>query len=54
LKNLAEHQFLASLDTIGFIGKTLNGKQYMLSNAKFGDFIEKLIQMIRSSQSNIR
>ncbi|CAF1280400.1 unnamed protein product [Rotaria sp. Silwood1] len=42
------------LDTIGFIGKTLNGKEYILSNAKFGDFIEKLVQMIRSSQSDIR
>jgi len=42
------------LDTIGFIGKTLHGKEYMLSIAKFGDFIEKLVQMIRSSQSNIR
>ncbi|CAF2542025.1 unnamed protein product [Rotaria sp. Silwood2] len=39
---------------VGFIGKTLNGKEYFLSNAKFGDFIEKLVQMIRSSQSDIR
>jgi hypothetical protein len=51
---LIEYQFLTSLDTIGFIGKTLNGKEYMLSNAKFGNFIEKLIQMIRSAQSDIR
>jgi len=51
---LIGHQFPTSLDTIGFIGKTLNGKEYMLSNAKFGDFIEKLIQIIRSSQSDIR
>ena len=43
-----------SLDTVGFIGKTLNGKEYMLANPKFGNFIEKLIQMIRSAQSDIR
>ncbi|UJR34074.1 hypothetical protein I4U23_021484 [Adineta vaga] len=42
------------LDTIGFIGKTLHGKEYMLSIAKFGDFIEKLIQIIRSAQSDFR
>ncbi|CAF0964444.1 unnamed protein product [Adineta steineri] len=42
------------LDTIGFIGKTIHGKEYMLSMTKFGDFIEKLIQMIRSAQSDIR
>jgi hypothetical protein len=54
LKILSNHLFLISLDTIGFIGKTLNGKAYMVSNAKFGDFIGKLIQMIRSAQSDIR
>jgi hypothetical protein len=54
LKILSDHLFLISLDTIGFIGKTLNGKAYMVSNAKFGDFIGKLIQMIRSAQSDIR
>ncbi|CAF0946957.1 unnamed protein product [Adineta ricciae] len=42
------------LDTIGFIGKTLRGKEYMLTVAKFGNFIEKLIQMIRSAQSDVR
>ncbi|CAF1589750.1 unnamed protein product [Rotaria magnacalcarata] len=42
------------LDTIGFIGKTSNGKECILANAKFGDFIEKLVQMIRSSQSDMR
>jgi hypothetical protein len=32
----------------------LNGKEYMLANGKFGDFMEKLIQIIRSAQSDIR
>jgi hypothetical protein len=46
--------FLSCLDTVGFIGKTINGKQYMLSVTKFGDFLEKLVQMIRSAQADIR
>jgi len=45
---------IIGLDTIGFIGKTSNGKRYMLSKPKFADFIEKLIQMIRSAQSDVR
>lgn len=45
---------IIGLDTIGFIGKTFNGKRYMLSNTKFANFIEKLIQIIRSSQTDIR
>ncbi|CAF0896289.1 unnamed protein product [Rotaria sordida] len=45
---------IIGLDTIGFIGKTLNGKEYILSNIKFSDFIGKLVQMIHSSQSDIR
>ncbi len=49
-----KYEYHISLDTIGFIGKTLNGKEYMLANAKFANFMEKLIQMIRSSQSDIR
>ncbi|CAF1059797.1 unnamed protein product, partial [Didymodactylos carnosus] len=45
-----------SLDTIGFIGKTFVGKRYMVNNmeTKFFDCIQKLIQMIRSYQSDIR
>lgn len=41
-------------DTVGFIGKTGQGKEYMLSNGKFADFIDRLVRIIRSSQSEIR
>ena len=43
-----------SIDTIGFLGKTLNGKNKLLSSAKFADFMEILIQTIRASATEMR
>ena len=42
------------LDTIGFIGKTSKGKEYFLGEEKFEKFLEKLVQIIRSAQSELR
>lgn len=42
------------IDTIGFIGKNVPGKDYLLSNGKFPQFMDTLVLMIRSAQSDIR
>ena len=52
--SIGKIRWIFFLDTIGFIGRTLNGKEFMLANEKFGNFIEKLVQIIRSSQSDLR